>query len=173
MRSEESVYDVNISQTKMLEEGLYTRHQNDDELNYQILKSYKLSKSIKIFSFIDTVLNLFYVFFNPWYLIPSLISIIGYIGALKYISKCLYVYFVYQVIFMIIRMSIGINSWGLNDYGTGELIINVILTIILTIFDIYISRFTYKLIRSLMSLDSMEILKLQNIKELKTNFLYW
>jgi len=167
MRLEDS---EEMSQIQMLEEGLYSEQ---NELDHKILKTYKISKSVKWFSLIDSLFNLFFVFFSPWYLIPSLISIIGYIGASKKIVGFLYVYLTYQISMIVLRLSLGINYWFENDFSVLKLTINIILTIILTFFDSYISRFTHLLIKSIKSLDVLELQKLRNIREFKTKFIFW
>ena len=88
MRSEESIY-VNNDQAEIDLENLESTIHTELVKN-NIASTYKLSNSVKVFSLIDTIISLFYVFFNPWYLLPSLISTIGYIGAFTYNNIVLY-----------------------------------------------------------------------------------
>ena len=176
MRSDESIFIETSKTQKMLEEELISigkENYTTNELSHQMLMTYRFSKNVKVFSLIDTVLNLFYVFINPWYLIPSLMSIIGYIGAFKYNINCLYIYFVFQILYIIIRFSLELSFWTSYGIQIGIIVIEVLLVIFSTILGIYVSRFTHKLISSIKLLNSEEFYKLKNIRELKTNFIYW
>ena len=49
----------------------------------------------------------------------------------------------------------------------------ITMTILLTLFDIYILRFIFKMIKNIKTFSHDDIKKLKNLKEVKTTFLYW
>ena len=93
---------------------------------YKMIQTYKISKTIKVYSGIDTLINAMYVFYNPWYIIPTLISVVGYFGALEYNTFMLCVYFLYQIVMIVTRIALNIDSWIHTRYELGPLIVLVI-----------------------------------------------
>ena len=186
MRAEESVYlnvNNNKSNNNNLKEKLnpnnnYNLSENHYENNNEfdsdsnILLTYELAQSIKKFSVVDTLLNLSWVFFSPWYVLPAIFSITGYIGSFKYSINYLYVYIIFQLLYQIIRIPISINSWTNNTYNTFGLVMNIILTLICCLSTLYISRLAYKLIKQLKLLDSSKLEELNNIKQKNTKLIY-
>ena len=144
-----------------------------DHVNHKILDTYKISKTIQIYSGIDTMVNGFYVFFNPWYIIPTFISSLGYFGALNYNMIMLCIYFVYQLIMIFVRIGLNVDSYIHNRFEIGPLIVMVFMTVILTLFDLYILRFIFKIIKNIKLFSQDDITKLKNMKEIKTRFIYW
>ena len=132
-----------------------------------------MAKTIKIYSGIDTAINGFYVFFNPLYILPTLISVLGFFGALNYNIVILSIYMIYQLVMICTRIGLNIDSFVNERHTLGPLVIMIIMTILLTLFDIYILRFIFKMIKNIKTFSNDDIKKLKNLKEVKTTFLYW
>lgn len=175
MRAEDSIADIENQNSKFkpLIENSMDNSIEESEYEKKMLTTYKISKTIQVYSGIDTLINGFYVFFNPLYIIPTFLSVIGYFGALNYNLIMLIIYLTYQIIMMLVRIGLNVDSYVHNRYKIGPLIIMVFMTVILTLFDIYISRFIIKKISYLKSFDKDDIKKLKNMKTIKTNFVYW
>ena len=178
MRAEDSIIEMDLesgSKFKPLMEDTITEENEieEDTMDYKMIQTYKISKTIKVYSGIDTIINALYVFYNPWYIIPTLISVLGYFGALEYNTFMLCVYFIYQIVMIFTRVGLNIDSWIHTRYELGPLVIMVIGSILLTFFDIYITRFIFIMIKYIKTFSQDDILKLKRAKEIKTKFLYW
>lgn len=146
------------------------------EISPDIVSTYQLSKSVKIFALIDFILNIPYLFISAWYILPLFIIIGGYIGAKKYNTCLVYVYLLFQVFCIVGRLSLTLFYYNqnINDhFSTFMYIVNIVLTIFLTFLDAYIARFTIKLIQYLRKLQPEELQQLQENTLIKTTFLYW
>ena len=145
------------------------------EINPDIVTTYQLSKSVKTFALVDFILNLPYLILSPWYCISLLFSISGYVGAKKYNNRLTYVYLLFQVFSIVGRVSLTMLFYNntTTTYNTGLYVSNILLTIILTVLDAYIARFTVKLIQYIRKLRPHELAQLKEDTLIKTTFLYW
>ena len=172
MRAEDSVIEMDIEKNskfkplispdaKILEESNDVSMEDED---YKMIETYKMAKTVKLYAGIDTFINGFYVFYNPWYIIPTLISVFGYFGALEYNFFMLCFYFVYQAVMIIVRLALNIDSLVYKRYSLGGLITMVAVSSLLTIFDLYILRFIFKMIKYIKTFSKDDIIKLKNTK---------
>lgn len=85
------------------------------ESYYNLVLCQKLSKTIRFFSALDTLLCLFYVFVSPIISILCIFPVLGYFGAKNYQVKKLYAYSVF-VIFLILgraaMLSYHVSAWS-------------------------------------------------------------
>ena len=183
MRAEDSMIELEAmengnSKFKPLlspSETIIEEEENDEteSLDYKMIETYKIAKTVKLYAGIDTIFNGFYVFYNPWYIVPTLLSVLGYFGALEYNLIMLCVYFFYQLCMICIRIGLNVDSLLHTRYSTGGLVTMVILSALLTLFDIYILRFIYKMAKHIKTFSQDDIQKLKTVKVIKTKFLYW
>ena len=184
MRAEDSIIELEAmengnSKFKPLlsqSETIIEEEQNEEEtdsLDYKMIETYKIAKTVKLYAGIDTIFNGFYVFYNPWYIVPTLLSVLGYFGALEYNLFMLCIYFFYQACMICIRIGLNVDSFIHTRYSTGGLILMVVMSSLLTIFDLYILRFIYKMARHIKTFSRDDVQKLKTVKVIKTKFLYW
>tara|TARA_B100001094_G_scaffold300929_1_gene326788 strand:- start:712 stop:1239 length:528 start_codon:yes stop_codon:yes gene_type:complete len=175
MRAEDSIITEKNSKTNPLLDIENQLHNDDEDTQYdhKIIQTYQYSKTIKIYTCLDTLINAFYVFFNPWYIIPTLLSVVGYFGALEYNNILLIIYCIYQISMIIIRLALNINYLITHTFTIGPLITMFVLTSILTILDLLITRFIIRMVKHIKQFTKDDIQKLKTIKEIKTNFVYF
>ena len=176
MRAEDSIADIENQNSKfepLIDNTINNSIEEESLYEKKMLSTYKISKTIQVYSGIDTIMNGFYVFFNPLYILPTFLSVIGYFGALQYNLIMLAIYLTYQIVMIFVRIGLNVDSYVHNRFEIGPLIVMVFMTVLLTLFDIYISRFIIKKISYLKSFDKDDIQKLKNMKTIKTNFVYW
>ena len=83
------------------------------------------------------------------------------------------IYFFYQACMICIRIGLNVDSFIHTRYSTGGLILMVVMSSLLTIFDLYILRFIYKMARHIKTFSRDDVQKLKTVKVIKTKFLYW
>ena len=88
-----------------------------DETRNIIIKSYQYSKTIKIFSLIDFLFGFISLFAtqNPAYFINLLMIYSGYYGANKYHNMFINVYILYNILYVLGLISMGIYLFREND----------------------------------------------------------
>ena len=86
MRAEDSMTELEAMEMAIVNLPLLSpsetiiEEENDetDSLDYKMIETYKMAKTVKLYAGIDTIVNGFYVFYNPWYIVPTLLSVLGY-----------------------------------------------------------------------------------------------
>ena len=76
---------------------------SNNELTNNMLKTYNLAKSVKLFSIIDIVFSFLYSLYNFYMLIPLIFSYAGYYGSKKYKVNYINLYLCYQMVNLILR----------------------------------------------------------------------
>ena len=174
MRAEDSIITDNSKTNPLLDiENQLHNEDEDTQLDHKMIQTYQYSKTIKIYTCLDTLINAFYVFFNPWYIVPTLLSVVGYFGALEYNNIMLILYCIYQFSMIIIRLSLNVNYLVSHTLDLGPLLTMFFLTFFLTILDLLIARFIIRMIKHIRQFTKDDIQKLKSIKEIKTNFVYF
>jgi len=146
-----------------------------DQLDHNTIATYKLSKSVKYFSLTNIFFNLLFIFFSPYYVFFIICSIFGYYASFKFNLKYIYIYFTYQIINALLWISICIYD-DILQFSEDNIIytsLNIICCIMMTLLNIYIIRFTYRLICRLRNCTLDDIVTLKNIRTLKLKMLFW
>ena len=172
MRAEDSIIHDN-NKTNPLIDIESQEIDEDTQYDHKMIQTYQWAKTIKIYTCFDTFINAFYVFYNPWYIVPTLLSVVGYFGALEYNNILLILYSIYQFSMIIVRLSLNITYLTNQTFTLGPLIIMVMLSLFLTVLDLLIARFIIKMIKQIKQFTKDDIHKLKTIKEIKTNFVYF
>lgn len=154
-----------------LEEGTYNEIAQQ-QVPDQITKTYQIAQTVKIISIIDIFFNLLAAFYNPLFLVCSMLSYVGYIGAKLYNKKMLWGYFGYQSALVIARFIIPIVITT-RDTDNNTLASLWLISILLIMLEGYLARFTYTLIKSINNLTPEELLRLQHIREMRVQYVYW
>ena len=103
MRAEDSIITENNKTNPLLDiENQLHNEDEDTQLDHKMIQTYQYSKTIKIYTCLDTLINAFYVFFNPWYIVPTLLSVVGYFGALEYNNIMLILYMIIKKYYLIV-----------------------------------------------------------------------
>ena len=58
------------------------------EISHNMIECYSLGRTVKILCGINIFFNLFYSFYNPYFLIPAIVALTGYYGA-KHYNACI------------------------------------------------------------------------------------
>lgn len=164
----EDLIDVNVNYDSM-EKG----EKQPDNISYEILKTYQLTRSVSYFAISDTIFTSFFVFINPWYIFMALCSGAGYFISKTYNYRWYMVYLIYQITIFLVQFSLMLY-YVLNTDNPRDLIVfDTIFSVIFLLFDIYIIGFTFKTTKVLRSLIDGDLYQLKNIKNIKVKFIYW
>lgn len=120
-------------------------------MNNELIKIFQTTNTIKVFTSVSFILNLFNLIISPVYFIDLFIYSLGYYGA-KYFSKAkLYMFFIFLVSLSIVKF-IGIsyiyfneNLMTLNKENIINLNVNISISLLSFLANIYISRFALRL----------------------------
>ena len=146
------------------------------EIEPEIVETWQLSRSVKYYSLLDGLFNLSFIFFSPYYVFLIFCSAWGYYASLHYKKCLLLIYLIYQICNTSTRLSVCIydNIQNGEDYTTVYITFNIILTVLTTLLNCYIIRFTHLLIRKITPLTSENIRALkENQHSFKGKFLIW
>ena len=111
-------------------------------------------KALKIASFINIIVNLFFVFIsitlNLYFVIPLLLGLFGYFGAGYRKIHLLIVYFIYKILYTSLIIYINIDDFNnaiFNKFSQmEEYYVNLIFLLLITLFNGYIVVLTSKVI---------------------------
>ena len=112
------------------------------------------SKALKIASFINIIINLFFVFIsitlNLYYVFLLLLGLFGYLGARYRKIYLLTIYFIYQILYTSLIIYINIDDFNnavFNKFSQiEEYYMNLIFLLLITLFNGYIVILTSKVI---------------------------
>uniref|UniRef100_A0A6C0J5Q4 Uncharacterized protein n=1 Tax=viral metagenome TaxID=1070528 RepID=A0A6C0J5Q4_9ZZZZ len=135
--------------------------ESESENNDKIVKCYRLSKTVRMFSMIDIFFGCFYAFYSFFYLLPLLIALYGYHSAKSYHSSGVLTYSIYQILNNIMRLTLCSYYYikikknnNIDDYSNENL--GLCFVILSNLLGLYIARFSYKLYKSIKSLSDEE-----------------
>ena len=145
-----------------------TSNNNDpiiiETYDLELVKIIKLSKSVIIFSAIDFFFNFLYLIYNKKYLFPILCSCFGFYGAKYYKMFSLYVYLSFNILFGFGKL-ITIFLYKFDSF--------VIISIISGLIQLYIARFTFKLISKLGNISQDQLDRLKSLNVSNYTIVYW
>ena len=157
-----------VPASSVVEEPYIIRHnippeEMQIEITDEMIKSYSISRTVKILCLIDMLFSFIYGLSNPWFLLPFLIAFTGFYGAKNFNINYTYVYLIYIILEITIKTSLYLYVYFTltNDEKSGHLF-NFILIIISFFISIWIIDIIYKFIKSLKNLTSEQILYLRN-----------
>jgi len=140
------------------------------------LECFSLRRTVKILCGIDIFFGLLYSFYNPFFIIPTLIAVGGYYGAKHYNSCAILTYLIFITLDWMTKLSLYIADAVSKDPSS----INVsaetwwwIFIIISTVVDIWISKIVYKYWRSLKNMPVLEMAELKELTNVQYHFVYW
>ena len=158
-----------VPASSVIEEPYIIRRTNNPieeiqiEITDKMVKSYSISRTVKILCLIDMLFSFIYGLSNPWFLLPFLLAFTGFYGAKTFNINYTYVYLVYIILEITIKISLYLYVYFTltNDEKSAHLF-NFILIIISFFISIWIIDIIYKFIKSLKNLTSEQILYLRN-----------
>ena len=135
---------------------------SNSELTNNMLKTYNLAKSVKIFSLIDIFFSFLYSLYNFYMLIPLIFSYAGYYGSKKYEVKFINLYLCYQMVNLILRTI----SFIILVSNTPELdyFFTYLFFILSTIIGMWVLKITIKLSKAIITLSGEELQVLRTLK---------
>ena len=135
---------------------------SNNELTNNMLKTYNLAKSVKIFSLIDIFFSFLYSLYNFYMLIPLIFSYAGYHGSKKYEVNYINLYLCYQMVNLILRTISFIilvsNTPGLDYFFT------YLFFTLSTIIGMWVLKITMKLSKAIITLSGEELNVLRTLK---------
>ena len=135
---------------------------SNNQLTNNMLKTYNLAKSVKIFSLIDIFFSFLYSLYNFYMLIPLIFSYAGYYGSKKYKVNYINIYVCYQIVNLVLKtitfIYIVSNTPELNLFFT------YLFFILSTIIGMWVLRITMKLSKTIITLDDNELNVLRNLQ---------
>ena len=140
------------------------------------LECFSLRRTVKILCGIDIFFGLLYSFYNPYFLIPTLIAVGGYYGAKHYNSCAILTYLIFITIDWMTKLSLYIADAVSQDPSSVNVSTETwwwIFIIISTVIDIWISKIVYKYWRSLKTMPVLEITELKELTNVRYHFVYW
>jgi len=135
-----------------------------------IMYTYQLSKAVQFISLVDLFFNLLLTFINPIFLVLGMLSGLGYFGAQRYNKKFLWGFFSYQCLLIVLRF---VYPFLLGDVSEAALATTWLMTLCIMALEGYLARFTYKFIQSIKLLSPEEHLRVQNIRVMNYQHIYW
>jgi len=157
-----------VPASSVVEEPYIIRHnippeEMQIEITDEMIKSYSISRTVKILCLIDMLFSFIYGLSNPWFLLPFLIAFTGFYGAKNFNINYTYVYLIYIILEITIKTSLYLYVYFTltNDEKSGHLF-NFILIIISFFISIWIIDIIYKFIKSLKILTYIQRRYLRN-----------
>jgi len=148
-----------------------TRQISDDQV-----ECYSLRKTVMLLCGIDIFFGLLYAFYNPYFIIPTLLASVGFYGARNYNSSIVFCYFIYITLDWLAKLSIYIANVVNHDPNTvspGSTALLWVFIIVSTLIDIWISKIVYKYWRSLKEISIFELADLKERQIRKYHYIYW
>lgn len=128
-----------------------------------MIKTYSLARTIKILTVIDMFFSFIYCFYNPWFFIPLLLAISGYMGAVKFNANYIFLYATYVVLDVFAKSAIFFVSYAsLSNNEKADHLFNVILVILSIFISIWIISVLLKFVKLLNKLTLLELDHLRN-----------
>ena len=128
-----------------------------------MIKTYSLARTIKLLTIIDMFFSFMYCFYNPWFFIPLLLAISGYMGAVKFNANYIFLYATYVVLDVFAKSVIFFVSYAsLSNDEKADHLFNVILVILSIFISIWITTVLFKFIKLLNKLTLLELDHLRN-----------
>ena len=128
-----------------------------------MIKTYSLARTIKLLTIIDMFFSFMYCFYNPWFFIPLLLAISGYMGAVKFNANYIFLYATYVVLDVFAKSVIFFVSYAsLSNDEKADHLFNVILVILSIFISIWIISVLFKFIKLLNKLTLLELDHLRN-----------
>ena len=128
-----------------------------------MIKTYSLARTIKLLTIIDMFFSFMYCFYNPWFFIPLLLAISGYMGAVKFNANYIFLYATYLILEVFIKSSIFFAAYAsLSNDEKADHLFNVILVILSIFISIWIISVLFKFIKLLNNLTLLELDHLRN-----------
>jgi len=128
-----------------------------------MIKTYSLARTIKLLTIIDMFFSFMYCFYNPWFFIPLLLAISGYMGAVKFNANYIFLYATYVVLDVFAKSAIFFASYAsLSNDEKADHLFNVILVILSIFISIWIINVLFKFIKLLNKLTLLELDHLRN-----------
>ena len=147
------------------------------EIPENIVKCYRLSKTVMMFAAIDIFFSCFYAFYSIFYLIPLIIAIYGYYSAKRYNAGGVLCYTIYQILINVIRLTLSVYSYVLirqDDSVTNYAPYDwyIAFAVLSTLLGLYIARFGYKLYKYIKELPYDDIQRLIMLNY-PVRIIYW
>ena len=148
----------------------------NNEVSEDQIKCYSLRKTVMFLCGIDIFFGLLYSFYNPYFIIPTFIAGIGYVGAKKYNSCIVLTYLIYITLDWMAKLGIYISNAIVQDPSTVDPAARTwwwIFIIVSTLVDIWISKIVWKYWRCLREMSVLELAELKTRQLQKYYYVYW
>ena len=140
------IYDISVNRINRVSNTDYIIPINSGEytalsgeISTNMKKACYLSKEIKILTYISIFFSLCLSFFSPYFLIPIVISLVGWFGAHHYTKSACIVYILYLILITFVRDYFFMYKF--LDYSPskrGDLYIEMILICISSMINIWV-----------------------------------
>ena len=140
-----------------------------------MLKAYNLGKSVILFASIDFIFGILYAIYNPWFFLPLLFAMSGYLGAKNY-NKCLTLIYASNI-FIVNAFRIGYSSYiyaGLSGNDKSNYLYSFAMIILCGLLGLWIAKIVCKFYSELCKLSNEDIATLRLVRKLnKHQLVYW
>ena len=140
-----------------------------------MLKAYNLGRSVILFACIDLLFGILYAIYNPWFFLPLLFALSGYLGAKNY-NKCLTLIYASNI-FLVNAFRIGYSSYqyaGLTGDEKSNYLYSFAMIILCGLLGLWIAKIVCKFYSELTKLSNDEITTLRLVRNLNNRRLvYW
>jgi|SaaInlStandDraft_2_1057019.scaffolds.fasta_scaffold103973_2 hypothetical protein len=146
--------------------------EDDNGITDTMLECYGLSKTVKLLTFIDIFFSMFYLFYNPYFLIPLVFAFIGYAGAKDFDSNKVNCYLLFIALFNFFR----ILSWGFYIYNNDDynnIILGSFFVFICFVIELWLVRIVYRFLKCLNKLSNIQLDIIRNVDLDNRDRIYW
>jgi hypothetical protein len=133
----------------------------NNELTNNMLKTYNLSKSVKIFSLIDMFFSFIYAFYDFYMFFPLICSFAGYYGCKNYRVGYINIYICYQICNILLRT---VLFTVLVNQNTDLSFLSYLFFLLTTIIGLWILQITVKLSKVIATLTVEQLQILRNMR---------
>jgi len=148
----------------------------NSEVSTDQIQCYSLRKTVMFLCGIDIFFGLLYSFYNPYFIIPTFIAGIGYVGTKKYNSCIVLTYLIYITLDWMTKLGIYISNAIMQHPDTLDPAARTwwwIFIIISTLVDIWISKIVWKYWRCLRDMSVLELTELKTRNLGQYYYVYW
>lgn len=120
-------------------------------MDNELIKIYQTSNTIKVYTFVSIIFNLFNLLITHIYLVDLFIYALGYYGAKFYSKANLYMFYVFLILLSAVKfisisyMYFTTDLMAMNKNNIINLNFDVAISLLSFMINIYISRFGYRL----------------------------
>ena len=130
----------------------------EDRFTDNMLECYALSQTVKLLTLFDIFFSMFYFFYNPYFFIPMLFAIMGYMGAKNFNINQVQCYLSFILCYNLFR----VIAWFFYIYNISadngnNLILGTLFVFICFVIELWIMRVVYRLSICLQKLSNIQL----------------